>query len=61
MLAYSLTQKTPLFVQVVFKLLPPQSPRGFSALAHLYYLVRTTKTTMLRRLICFITSIPLTA
>ena len=32
------------------KLLPPQSPRGFSALARLYYLVRPTKTAMLRRL-----------
>ena len=29
-------------------LLPPQSPRGFSALARLYYLA--TKTAMLRRL-----------
>ena len=29
---------------------PPQSPRGFSALAHLYYLARPTKTAMLRRL-----------
>ena len=27
-----------------------QSPRGFSALARLYYLVRPTKTAMLRRL-----------
>ena len=34
-----------------FKLLPPQSPRGFSALARLYYLARRTKTTMLRRLV----------
>ena len=33
-----------------FKLLPPQSPRGFSALARLCYLVRPTKTAMLRRL-----------
>ena len=33
------------------KLLPPQSPRGFSALARLYYLARPTKTAMLRRLI----------
>ena len=32
------------------KLLPPQSPRGFSALARLYYLARPTKTAMLRRL-----------
>ena len=31
-------------------LLPPQSPRGFSALARLYYLARPTKTAMLRRL-----------
>ena len=28
----------------------PQSPRGFSALARLYYLARPTKTAMLRRL-----------
>ena len=33
------------------KLLPPQSPRDFSALARLYYLARPTKTAMLRRLI----------
>ena len=32
----------------VLQLLPPQSPRGFSALARLYYLA--TKTAMLRRL-----------
>ena len=32
------------------KLLPPQSLRGFSALARLYYLARPTKTAMLRRL-----------
>ena len=32
------------------KLLPPQSPRGFSALARLYYLARPTKTAILRRL-----------
>ena len=32
------------------KLLLPQSPRGFSALARLYYLARSTKTAMLRRL-----------
>ena len=32
------------------KLLPPQSPRGFCALARLYYLARPTKTAMLRRL-----------
>ena len=31
-------------------LLQPQSPRGFSALARLYYLARTTTTAMLRRL-----------
>ena len=29
----------------------PQSPRGFSALAHLYYLAHPTKTAMLRMLI----------
>ena len=33
-----------------FKLLPPQSPRVFSALARLYNLARPTKTAMLRRL-----------
>ena len=33
-----------------FKLLPPQSPSGFSALARLYYFARPTKTAMLRRL-----------
>ena len=33
-----------------FKLLPPQSPRGFSALARLYYLARPTKTAMLQML-----------
>ena len=33
------------------KLLPPQSPRGFYALARLYYLARLTKTVMLRRLV----------
>ena len=32
------------------KLLPPKSPRSFSALARLYYLARPTKTAMLRRL-----------
>ena len=32
------------------KLLPPQSPRGFSVLVRLYYLARPTKTAMLRRL-----------
>ena len=32
------------------KLLRLQSPRGFSALTGLYYLVRPTKTAMLRRL-----------
>ena len=34
--------------KTVANLLPPQSPRGFSALARLYYLA--TKTAMLRRL-----------
>ena len=34
------------------KLLPPQSPRSFSALARLYYLARPTKTAMLRGLPC---------
>ena len=33
-----------------FKLLSPQSFCGFSALAHLYYLARPTKTAILRRL-----------
>ena len=32
-------------------MLPPQSPRGFSALARLYYLAPPTKTAMLRRLL----------
>lgn len=32
-------------------LLPPQSTRGFSALARLYYLACETKTAMLRRLL----------
>ena len=32
-------------------LLPPQSPRGFFALARLYYLACPTKTAMLRRLL----------
>ena len=32
------------------QLLPPQSPRGFSALARLYYLARPTKTAMLHSL-----------
>ena len=36
----------------VFQLLPPQSPRGFSALARLYYLA--TKTAMLRRLMYYL-------
>ena len=31
-------------------LLPPQSPRGLSALARLYYFARPTKTALLRRL-----------
>ena len=39
------------------KMLPPQSLRGFSTVARLYYLVRPTKTAMLRRLkypgLCF--------
>ena len=35
-----------------FQLLPPQSPRGFSALARLYYLA--TKTAMLRRLMYYL-------
>ena len=47
-LAYGPTQKSPPSVQAVFQLLPPQSPRGFSALASLHYLA--TKTAMLRRL-----------
>ena len=34
----------------LLKLLPPQSPGRFSALARLYYLARPTKTAMLRRL-----------
>ena len=34
-----------------FELLPPQSPRGCSTLACLYYLVCTTKTAMLCRLV----------
>ena len=32
------------------KMLPPRSLRGFSTVARLYYLVRPTKTAMLRRL-----------
>ena len=48
-LAYGPTQKSPPSVQAVFKLLPPQSPHGFSALARFYYL--ETKTAMLRRLV----------
>ena len=36
--------------KIKIKLLPLQSPRGFSALARLYYLARPTKTAMLRRL-----------
>ena len=43
-------KKAPRPCRRFFKLLPPQSPRGFSALAHLYYLARPTKTAMLRRL-----------
>ena len=37
-------------VRRFFKLFPPQSPRGFCALARLYYLARPTKTAMLCRL-----------
>ena len=37
-------------IKTFFKLLRLQSPRGFSALTGLYYLVRPTKTAMLRRL-----------
>ena len=44
----------PLTTCLVFKLLPPQSPRGFSALARLYYLARPAKTAMLRRLCVWI-------
>ena len=36
-----------------------QSPRGFSALARLYYLARSTKTTMLRRLLMNWYALPL--
>ena len=39
---------------LVFKLLPPQSPRAFSALTRLNYLARPTKTAMLRRLCVWI-------
>ena len=35
------------------KIRAPQSPRGFSALARLYYLARPTKTATLHRLISF--------
>ena len=48
-LAYGKTQKSPPSVQAVFQVVPPQSPRGFSALARLYYFARQ-KTAMLRRL-----------
>ena len=41
------------------KLLPPQSPRSFSALARLYYLARPTKTAMLRRLFTSKATMPL--
>ena len=41
------------------KLLPPQSPRGFSALARLYYLARPTKTAMLRRVFTSKATMPL--
>ena len=43
-------KKAPRPCRRFFKLLPPQSPRGFSALAGLYYLARPTKTAMRRRL-----------
>ena len=36
------------------KLLPPQSLRGFSTLARLYYLARPTKTAMLRMVLVFV-------
>ena len=45
-----LLKKAPRPCRRFFKLLQPQSPRGFSALARLYYLARPTKTAMLRRL-----------
>ena len=44
------SKKPPRPCRRFFKLLPPQSPRGFSVLARLYYLARPTKTAMLRRL-----------
>ena len=51
------------FCPAGLKLLPLQSPRGFSALVRLYYLVRPTKIAMLRRLCTFITleAIPIRA
>ena len=48
------SKKPPCPCRQFFKLLLLQSPHGFSALAHLYYLVHPTKTAMLRRLkICW--------
>ena len=44
-------KKAPRPCRRFFKLLPPQSPRGLSALARLYYLACPTKTAMLRRLL----------
>ena len=46
-------KKAPRPCRRFFKLLPPQSPRGFSALARPYYLTRPAKTAMLRRLLNF--------
>ena len=43
-------KKAPRPCRRFFKLLPPQYPRGFSALAGLYYLARPTKTATRRRL-----------
>ena len=43
-------KKAPRPCRRFFKLFPPQSSRGFSALAGLYYLARPTKTAMRRRL-----------
>ena len=43
-------KKAPCPCRRFFKLLPPQSSHGFSALARLYYLARPNKTAMLRRL-----------
>ena len=36
--------------EIKISLLPPQSPRGFSALARLFYFAHPTKTAMLLRL-----------